>query len=270
MTHEHITDHTLLQPAEAFILDSETTGIGSKAQAVEIASLSLNPLEEYTSRPFFANSFHSYIQRFKPDVPIHPEAQKVHGITLNSLADCKPFQSFYLPECSYFLAHNAQFDAGILSNYCIRTRKRFILGKPRKICTLTLAKKLWKREEVGNFKLTTLIKELVIGGAGLLEESHTALGDCKLTLILLSHILDRLPEVETWEDLWLEQEALNKQNKQNTTNSEDIMQTLRWGVKHFGVPFKDVPKDYLRWMLQQIHVKGNLRKSCEYWVKTKE
>lgn len=269
MNPTHISDHTLLQPAEAFLLDCETTGIGSQAQAVEIAALSLNPLEEYTSRPFFANPFHSYVERFKPDVPIHPEAEKVHGISLESLAGCKPFTDFNLPECSYFVAHNAQFDAGILSNYCVRTAGRFIVGNPRKICTLSLAKKLWKKEEVGNFKLTTLIKELVVGGAGLLEESHTALGDCKLTLILLSTILDRLPDVETWEDLWMEQSVWVSTAQKTSDSDSSIMQTLEWGNKHNGKPFSEVPEDYLAWMLRQDFVKGKLRKSCEYWFKAK-
>lgn len=95
------------------VLDTETTGLdpGAGHRLVEIAAIELiNHLP--TGRKF---------QRYlKPDCEMSPEAQAVHGLTLQFLAD-KPVFAEIVAELLEFLAdaklviHNAEFDLKFLN-----------------------------------------------------------------------------------------------------------------------------------------------------------
>jgi exodeoxyribonuclease X len=73
-----------------------------------------------------------------------------------------------------------------------------------------------------------------------LKNAHSAMADVQNCLIILPHILLRmLPEESaTWEGIWRRSELAR------------IPTVMTFG-KHKGMPIKDVPADYKRWLLGQ-------------------
>lgn len=92
------------------VLDIETTGKErSTDQIIELClQLGLGPQADRR------------VWRIKPTVPIHPEAQAVHGITEADLADCKPFGEFAsvilsaLAAAEVIVGYGVAFDLDIL------------------------------------------------------------------------------------------------------------------------------------------------------------
>jgi DNA polymerase-3 subunit epsilon len=101
--------------AREIVLDTETTGLDPKTghRLIEIACVEL---EDYLPT---GRHFHRYCH---PDRAIDPDAERVHGISLASLAD-KP--RFHEPQVweemvafigeAKLIAHNAPFDRGFLN-----------------------------------------------------------------------------------------------------------------------------------------------------------
>jgi DNA polymerase-3 subunit epsilon len=156
------------------VLDTETTGLDHKTgdRLIEIACVELVDFLP-TGR-----TFHRLVH---PERDIHPDAERVHGISLAALAG-KP--KFRQPEvCDAFLdfvgdaaliAHNAAFDRGFLNSELMRA-DRALLAEARWIDTLQLAQKRFPG--MGN-SLDTLCKRFKIS---LVErEKHGALIDAKL------------------------------------------------------------------------------------------
>ena len=120
-------------------LDTETTGLDPKSghRIIEIACIEV---EDFIPT---GNSFHRYIN---PDREIEPEAERVHGISRQMVADKPRFEA---PEiCAEFLdfigdaplvAHNAAFDRGFINAELERAGQP-ILPTPRWICTYEMAK----------------------------------------------------------------------------------------------------------------------------------
>lgn len=90
--------------------DVETTGTNSKKdQIIEIClQLGFEPGSELKT------------WRIKPNVPISPGAQKVHGISIEDLKDCKDFKAAskefinYFQEAKVIIGYNVEFDIGFL------------------------------------------------------------------------------------------------------------------------------------------------------------
>ena len=96
------------------VLDTETTGLNPKGgdKLVEIGAV------EMVNRRFTSNNYHQYIQPQR-DVPM--EAQAVHGITDEFLADKPVFADVADAFLAYIdgaelIIHNAPFDVGFLDN----------------------------------------------------------------------------------------------------------------------------------------------------------
>src|SRR5690606_10725526 len=95
------------------VFDTETTGLSATSdRVIEIGCVELE------NRFLTGRSFHVYIN---PDgVPIHPDAQAVHGITLQQLADKPVFagivdEFLQFTEGAMLVAHNAGFDMGFIN-----------------------------------------------------------------------------------------------------------------------------------------------------------
>ena len=95
------------------IFDTETTGLDSKEdRVIEIGAI------ELVNRFPSGRTFHHYIN--SGGRQIHPDAQAVHGISMEALAD-KPVFSAIADEFVNFIegakliAHNANFDMGFIN-----------------------------------------------------------------------------------------------------------------------------------------------------------
>jgi DNA polymerase-3 subunit epsilon len=160
--------------AREIVLDTETTGLDHRTgdRLIEVACVEL---EDYLPT---GRTFHRLVH---PDRDIHPEAERVHGISLASL-EGKP--RFHEPGvCDALLtfvgdapliAHNAAFDRGFLNSELGRAG-RPVLPDLRWIDTLALAQKRFP----GMYNsLDALCKRFKISLAE--REKHGALIDAQL------------------------------------------------------------------------------------------
>ena len=119
------------------VFDTETTGLSPLGgdRVVEIGCV------EMMNRVPTGRTFHSY---FKPDRPMPPEAEAVHGLSDVFLSDKPLFEE----QCDALLdfigsaplvAHNAPFDFGFLNNELARCGLPSVC-MTRMICTLVLAR----------------------------------------------------------------------------------------------------------------------------------
>ena len=131
------------------ILDTETTGLEPKQghRLIEVGAL------EMVNRRLTGKSFHEYVQPER-DVPM--EAQAVHGITEEFLADKALFstiadQFIEFINGAELIIHNAPFDLGFLDNELAiagkMTGKKY--PKVSDICKITDSLKLARRKHPG-------------------------------------------------------------------------------------------------------------------------
>lgn len=197
------------------VLDTETTGIENHPkrghpEIIEMGYIVLNALgckpelEEGESLvDYFLNKGqdNKFVKRYKPSMPIHPDAVKIHGITYKDVFNCDSSESLELPEgLDYIVGHNIVYD-----HRC--------LGKPdiKLICTLKIAKKFSKFANVQfkDHKLDTLMQHYYPDEAHKLEgKYHNALNDCIKCILVLSKMLEQLPGVTTWGQLYKFQQTV--------------------------------------------------------------
>ena len=126
--------------AREIVLDTETTGLDPRQghRLIEVGCIELEDMVP-TGR-----HFHCFVH---PDRDIEPEAEKVHGISIQFLADKPRFHESQV--CDAFLefigdaplvAHNAKFDRGFIDNE-LRLAGRPVTVEDRWIDTLGLAQK---------------------------------------------------------------------------------------------------------------------------------
>ncbi len=118
--------------ARQIVLDTETTGIDPKEghRMIEIGCV------EMVKRRVTNNDYHQYLQ---PQREIEAEAQAVHGITPEFLAD-KPLFSSVVDEFMEYvkgaelIIHNAPFDVGFINNELKLLNSKW--GKLEDHCTI--------------------------------------------------------------------------------------------------------------------------------------
>ncbi|MEW6695059.1 MAG: DNA polymerase III subunit epsilon [Pseudomonadota bacterium] len=156
------------------VLDTETTGLSPQDgdRIIEIGCV------ELVNRRLTGNNRHYYLN---PERDIHEDALRVHGITLEFLAD-KPRFAEVAPELLDYLQgaeliiHNAPFDLGFLDAEFARLG----LGPTRSVVrgvidTLVMAKELWPGKRNG---LDALCDRLGVDNSS--RQLHGALLDAEL------------------------------------------------------------------------------------------
>ncbi len=160
--------------AREIILDVETTGIDPRQghRVIEIACIEL---EDFVPT---GKHFHRLIH---PDREIDPDAERVHGISLASLAGKPRFDHPDVADAflefvgdAPLIAHNAGFDRGFVDHE-LGLAGKTITGEARWTCTLVMARTKFP----GMYNsLDALCKRFKISLAE--REKHGALVDCKL------------------------------------------------------------------------------------------
>jgi exodeoxyribonuclease X len=235
---------------QVFIADSETTGLVDP-QACEIGWLHVqDTLTEFkqavVTDPIAFLSDNSYFlsvyeQRFRPTKAIELQASKVTGIYMKDVLHCPSITTFEFPKSvKYMIGHNIAYD-------------HRVFGKPdvKLICTKELAQLVFPKDKgLKSHKLTTIIEWLYPeDGATLVANAHGAVLDCKLVYLVLLKVLEKLPQVETWEQL----ASLCSQGKKSYEELNEPlaeMKELPFG-KYKGCKFSEVPRDYLVWLSKQ-------------------
>jgi DNA polymerase-3 subunit epsilon len=119
------------------IFDTETTGLSPVAdRLVEIGCI------ELVNHIPTGRTFHTHL---RPDVEMSPEAQKVHGLSMEFLADKPEFASvaddfLAFVADSPLIAHNAPFDVSFVNAELVRAG-RPKLAEDRVVDTLMIARR---------------------------------------------------------------------------------------------------------------------------------
>lgn len=139
------------------VLDTETTGLDHRKgdRVIEIGCI------ELLNRIPTNNTFHQYIH--PEDREVHPDAQAVHGISMDMLRD-KPKFNEVAPDFVKFIGdaplviHNAAFDIGFINAELQRLRHPAI-AMDRVVDTLALAR---RKHPGGQNSLDALCKRYFI------------------------------------------------------------------------------------------------------------
>lgn len=207
-------------------LDTETTGIDPNRGVCELAFVitdeNFNVLEEVSSL-------------IDPEQMISPSASGVHGLTNKEVEDWPTLSEFFsnagaqcyggpLKGPAVVIGHRISFDTHTVGPY--------VAGGFTELCTLRWARKLYPDSE--NHQLATLNFALDLPRT---TGSHRALADVYSAMNLTKHICERtgmtLPQLAEASLAPME------------------VKTLPFG-KHKGSNIRDVPKNYLNWMLREM------------------
>lgn len=223
---------------KAIILDTETHTINGYPIEIAYAPCFFKEgaLEFDSSRLFD--------EYFSCPEPIAYGAMAVHHILESDIADKPGYDTFKLPEgVDYIIGHNIGYDIE-----AIKKCGSYVPSKS--ICTLALARFAWP--ELETHTLSALFYFLATDKADArdhLRNAHNAAYDIWFTYIILKNICLKLGIKDT-NSLYLLSEKVR-------------MPTEMPFGKHKGVPLKQVPKDYIRWLLGSGEIDPYLRKALE-------
>jgi len=222
--------------SKAIIFDTETTGI-TEPEIIEAAWI-----EPYSADGFMDHEIKSsFHRRFKPSKPISLSAMAVHHIMDEDLDHLNPSScEFSIPaDTEYLIGHNIDFDWNAA-------------GSPdvKRICTLALSRYLWPELESHNQSVMIYFLERSCARKLLRGKAHSAFEDVQNCMLILDHIVKKLGGIDSWETLWHRSEIAR------------IPTVMPFG-KHKGVPIKDIPSDYKRWLLGQPDIDQYLIKALK-------
>lgn len=220
---------------EVIVFDLETDSPDTRtAHIIEVGAVSID-----ISTGSILGEYETLV---RSDRPIPPEVSAVNHITNQDLekdgvAGGKVVKEFYdFIADRPVAAHNSKFDLEV-------TKTAFSLVFNHNLCTMRLAKHLLP--ELGTYSLQFLRYKLGIDVEGSREErakAHTALCDARLTAKLLyylwQHYLVLNPRGSYWD---IEKLA-----------SSIIDIPVCPFPKHKGKPWQQIPKDYIRWCLDNV------------------
>jgi exodeoxyribonuclease X len=179
--------------------------------------------------PLYTCSTDSWL--FASAAPVTPRASAVHHLTDEDLTGRPPFEQTAWEKATvaadYVAAHNAAFDFGIIS-------RAAPVVQPI-ICTMKCARVAWP--EAPSHGLQTL--RYYLGLNGDLPEGlapHRAAYDAIVCSWLLARLLDHFNGDIT--------------RMVQISNEPSLLRSISFG-KQRGEPWSAVPKDYLRWVLDQ-------------------
>ena len=218
------------------VIDLETTGIGPEHEVVEIAAVDV-----VGSDLVIVGS-----DLVRPSIPIPPEASAVHHILDDHVGGCAQFEDllpYYLDVdgnvgVEAFAAHNWQFESQWLGN---------TLGGRPAICTFKCAVRLWPEAPAHNNQCLRYWLRPKGLSAVIANSSHRAFPDAYVTGFLLRELLERasLEELIEW------------------TINPVLLPRITFG-KHRGSDWKDVPLDYLDWLIAQRDMNPDVRFTAQH------
>lgn len=210
---------------KAIVIDTETTGTKKTDQVIELAYIPMtdaffsivlqirSELLAYVENPETSTIDSFFEQRYKPSVDIDPFAFEVHGITQQMLADCPKAETLTIPgKVEFAVAHNASFDKRMIR----QTMSHELHGQfdeIKWICTVSLSKIFDKQLKIGyeNNKLDTVIRHHFPEHAEkLISDKHKALGDVIKCLLFLTVLVEKIPTIQSWKQLYNFQELMKK------------------------------------------------------------
>lgn len=228
---------------KVIVLDTETTGKGPDAEVVEVAWARVDL--KVPQIPIIDK----FEQLYKPSKRIEWGAMATHHIIPADLEGMPPSSEARIPDwAQYIVGHKVDYDWTVL-------------GSPtgtRRICTLALSRSLWP--DLDSHSLSAMVYALASDPARARESltgsdrAHRAYNDVRATRWLLAKILEKIGSAGLQAvGLWKLSEAARIPDK------------LTFG-RHKGTLIKDVPLDYISWLLRQPDLDRYLRKALEKYA----
>lgn len=231
------------------VIDTETTGMEPPAdKIVELAGVWRASGDEQLV-------YHSLCN---PGRDIPPTAKAVHHITEHDVASA-PSPGTVLEQMKAHMgrtifaaggaeqyvvvAHNAAFDQQFIQQL------DEIMGSAPWICTWRCAMHIWPDAPSHSNQVLRYWLDLQVALPPDLYP-HRALYDTLVT----EAILRRMLETHTLEELL------------HLTTQPVLLETCRFG-KHRGTPWREVPRDYLQWVLRQGDMDADVRHTAAHWLR---
>lgn len=241
------------------VLDVETTGKEKATDQIIELCLRFGLEEEAASRTW----------RIRPDVPIHPEATGVHGITIEALAACPRFVEVLpeilplIAEATVIVGYNVAFDLDMLQAELARAEIPPLSLAGKQIIDVL---RLWHY-----FEPRTLIAALAKFCGEKLVDAHQATADVAATARVLSSMLSTfgltdkpLPEIATISDPFANRAAWLGPSPHIQWDASGAV-VFGFG-KYKGQQVQHADGGFLRWLLARDfppHVKKICRVALE-------
>lgn len=223
--------------------DLETTGLSvARDRIVEMAAVKINPDGGQEER----------VRRFNPEMPIPPEATKVHKITDEDVADLKPFRArarslaSFLGDCDLAGFNIRRYDLRLLMAEFRRAGVPFEVGD-RRIVDMQV---IFHREEPRD--LTGAARFYLDRDH---EDAHSALGDIRTTVAVMTAQMKRYPDlprsIHGLHHYCDEHTPFESEFDRWFSKSDSEALIFRRG-KHRGTLLDEVARttpDYLEWMM---------------------
>lgn len=176
------------------ILDTETTGVRTNDEIIELAVIDLD------GKPLFQSRFLPIKRKSIPT-----EASSIHGIRYSALKACPKFYEASEQLCTVLgkrsiITYNARFDARLYSQTCQLAFQHFGISTPipsgQWICAMLEYAKFvgeWNRYHRG-YKWQKLQRHSN-------SADHSSLGDCRATLEVIRRIA-AAPMQKSWHEMW--------------------------------------------------------------------
>ncbi|MFB2538362.1 MULTISPECIES: putative quorum-sensing-regulated virulence factor [unclassified Acinetobacter] len=231
----------------AIILDTETHAL--HGYPIEVAYLAVDINTNGLQRN---DDIYDELFSLDADTQINLASMAVHHILPEDLTGKPNFREFKLPsETIYIIGHNIDYDIQAISR-CQESTSHL---KP--ICTLALARSIWPHlESHALSSLSYFISQDWQHTRQILRNAHQASTDVLLTADLLDAILRHYREHEKTDITSIEQ-------LYQVAKLARLPKFMPFG-KHKGTPLKEVPIDYVDWLLGQENLDPNLREALEF------
>ncbi|TCM59719.1 exodeoxyribonuclease X [Acinetobacter calcoaceticus] len=225
---------------QAIILDTETHTLNGLPIEIAYAPIEIHQAKLSVDREQMFDQLYNV-----GDEKISFAAMAVHHILESDLVDQPNYREFKLPaQTQYIIGHNVDYDIRAIEQCGVNTQNI------KAICTLALARLVWPDAEAHN--ISALIYQISRGSEkarDMLKGAHRADADIILTANILMHIIHQL-NIQTIEQLYMVSEDAR------------IPRSISFG-KHRGSAIKDLPADYVQWLLRQEDLDPYLRKALE-------
>lgn len=225
--------------ATAIILDTETHDLNGLP--IEIAYAPVDIVQGV----LVLDKQQMFDQYYQVGQAINYGSMAVHHILESDLVGQPHYTDFKLPtETQYIIGHNIDYDIKAIEKCGVD------IQNIRAICTLALSHFVWKNLDAYN--VSALIYYVSKGSEKartMLKNAHRADADILLTANILMHLQKEL-QVNTMQELY------------EVSEQARIPTTITFG-KHKGTDLKDLPKDYVDWLLGQKDLDVYLRKALE-------
>jgi len=221
------------------IIDLETSGLEATDHVVEIAAWDLLP----DQGPVGILNVGS--RCVKPPVPIPPLASAIHHITDDDVALAQSWAVtwplFVDDGVDAYAAHNAKFDRTWFTD-------KIVNGKPF-ICSYRCALRIWPGlQSHSNQALRYLLKPEGLDRS-IASAAHRASGDAYVTAFIVRECLKHAPIEKLIE--W--------------SNRPALLPRINFG-KHKGKEWKEIPPDYINWMIRQPDMGEDIMFSARHFL----